>query len=455
MPEALIKEQSLLADREDGLSGEAILRALEDALSPVKGRLKKILLVPPDFTRLHSGAGQIAALLYGILGPSCRVDVLPALGTHVKMSREEWETMYSPIPFERMLVHNWRTDVVTVGEIEAGFVAELSEGLMNEPIPVEINRHLLDPEYDLILSIGQVVPHEVAGMANHAKNIFVGCGGARMINASHMLGALFGMERIMGREQTPVRALFDRAAERFLQKLPLGYILTVTDAPQGQVRIHGLFTGSGRRCFEEAARLSARVNMQLLDRPISKAVVYLDGQEFKSTWLGNKAIYRTRMAMADGGELVILAPGVEKFGEDEAVDRLIRAYGYSGRQSVLKAVKESEALRQNLSAAAHLIHGSSEGRFKVTYCAGHLTRDEIERAGFAYLDYDQAIRRYPPQRLHAGWNSLEGGEEIFYIPNPALGLWALKSHFEPERPEDGRRSENQTGRPKPSSEAEM
>lgn len=453
MPEAFIKEQSLLADREDGLAGEAILRALEDALSPLKGRLKKVLLIPPDFTRLHSGAGQIAAMLYAMLAPGCVVDVLPALGTHVKMSRGEWDAMYAPIPFERMLVHNWRTDVVAVGEIEAGFVAELSEGLMNEPIPVEINRRLLDPEYDLILSIGQVVPHEVAGMANHAKNIFVGCGGARMINASHMLGALFGMERIMGRDQTPVRALFDRAAERFLQRLPLGYILTVTDAPQGQVRIRGLFAGSGRRCFEDAARLSARVNMQLLDRPIRKAVVYLDGQEFKSTWLGNKAIYRTRMAMADGGELVILAPGVEKFGEDEAVDRLIRAHGYRGRQSVLRAVKESEALRQNLSAAAHLIHGSSEGRFKVTYCAGHLTKGEVEQAGFAFLDYDEAIRRYPPQRLRAGWNSLPDGEEIFYIPNPALGLWALKSRFEPERPEDGRQSLDQARDTQPSVKA--
>ncbi len=430
MPDQLIKELALYAQTKDGLSDRAVLRALEDALSPIKDRLKKVLLVPPDFTRFHSDAGKIAGMLYGMLSPGCRVDVLVALGTHVKMSRDEWEKMYSPIPYERMLVHNWRTDVVTLGEVESSLVSHLSEGLMSEPIPVEINKHLLDPEYDLILSIGQVVPHEVVGMANHAKNIFVGCGGSKMINASHMLGALYGMERMMGRDHTPVRALFDHAAQRFLGGLPLSYLLTVTDAPEGQIRLHGLFGGSGRACFEKAVRLSAQINMDLLDRPLKKAVVYLDGQEFKSTWLGNKAIYRTRMAMADGGELIILAPGVEKFGEDEQVDRLIRAHGYRGRQQVLKAIRGSEELAQNLSAAAHLIHGSSEGRFSITYCTSRLNREEVEQAGFNYLPYEEAACRYPPDRLKAGFNLLPDGEEIFYIPNPALGLWALRSRFE-------------------------
>lgn len=430
MPEPLIKDLALRAETKDGLNQQAILHALEAQIEPIKSSLRKVLLVPPDFTRFHSGAGQIAAMLYALLSPNCEVDVLIALGTHVKMSRGEWEAMYSPIPYERMLVHNWRTDLVKLGEMEGSLVSELSEGMMQSPIPVELNRHLLNPEYDLILSIGQVVPHEVVGMANHAKNIFVGCGGAHMINSSHMLGALYGMERMMGRDRTPVRALFDLASERFLTRLPLAYILTVADAPEGQTRLQGLFMGQGRQCFEKAVSLSRQVNLDLVDRPIKKAVVYLSEREFKSTWLGNKAIYRARMAMADGGELVVLAPGVERFGEDELVDGLIRRYGYKGRQQVREAAAQSQELSANLSAAAHLIHGSSEGRFSITYCPGHLTREEIEQVGFRYLCYEEAIRRYPPEQLRAGWNELRG-EEVFYIPNPALGLWALKSSFLP------------------------
>ena len=430
MPEELLIPRAIVAETENGLSDQAIEAALSESLGPLKGKLKKVLLVPPDFTRYHSNAGLITSLICRMLRPDCRVDVLPALGTHVQMSQSEWEKMYAPVPYDRMLVHNWRTDIIKLGDIPGSFVEEISEGFVKDSIPVEINRHLLDPGYDLILSIGQVVPHEVVGMANHAKNIFVGCGGSGMINASHMLGALYGMERIMGRDRTPVRAVFDYAAEHFIAGLPLSYILTVTDAPRDRIRTHGLFIGRDRSYFEQAAKLAMHVNMDLLDRSIQKAVVYLDEQEFKSTWLGNKAIYRTRMAMAEGGELIILAPGVEKFGEDEQVDRLIRATGYKGRAHVLEAIGAKPELSRNLSAAAHLIHGSSEGRFGVTYCAGRLSREEVEGVGFGYLPYEEAVRRYDPTALQPGYNQLDGGEEVFYIPNPALGLWAERNRFE-------------------------
>ena len=429
MPEELLIPRVLAAQAADGLSRQAIYNSLVESLAPLRGKLKRVLLVPPDFTRYHSNAGLISSLLYELLSGECEVNVLPALGTHVEMSRREWEQMYAPVPYEKMLIHNWRTDVVKLGEIPGSFVAEVSEGLMKDDIPVELNKHLLDPGYDLILSIGQVVPHEVAGMANHTKNIFVGCGGSAMINASHMLGALYGMERVMGRDRTPVRAVFDYAAEHFLADMPLSYILTVTDAPQGNIRTHGLFIGRDRSYFEQATELAARINMDLLDRPIQKAVVYLDEQEFKSTWLGNKAIYRVRMAMARGGELVILAPGVERFGEDRQVDRLIRAWGYRGRKHVLEAVGADPELAKNLSAAAHLIHGSSEGRFSVTYCTTALSREEVEGVGFDYLPYEEAIQRYDPAALQPGYNRLADGEEIFFIPNPALGLWAERSRF--------------------------
>ncbi len=369
-------------------------------------------------------------MLYHMLSTACKVDIMPALGTHVPVTQSEWQGMFGDIPYEVMLVHHWRNDVVRIGEVPGEFVREISEGLLSKPVPVEINSRLLDTSYDLILSIGQVVPHEVVGMANHTKNLLVGCGGAGMINASHMLGAVYGMERIMGRDKTPVRAVFDYAAQHFLSHLPLCYLLTVTTAPGGNIRLHGLFSGKDRRCFEEAVVLAQQKNLTLMEKPIQKAVVYLDPQEFKSTWLGNKAIYRTRMAIADGGQLIILAPGVSKFGEDEAVDALIRKYGYTGRENILRQSQSQQDLKQNLSAAAHLIHGSNDGRFSITYCTQYLKREEVEGVGYNYLPLGEALAAYPPDKLSDGFNTLPNGEEIFYISNPALGLWADREKFE-------------------------
>lgn len=427
-----IKSRALLATGAGGLPSEDISRALADSLEPALNSLNKVLLIPPDYTRLHANAGLITESLYGLLSPRSQVDILPALGTHVPVSEKEWGLMFPGIPIQAMRVHNWRTDLVRLGEVPAGFVREVSGGLMDAAIPVEVNRHLVEGGYDLILSIGQVVPHEVVGMANHSKNILVGCGGTGMINASHMLGALYGMERIMGRPNTPVRKVLDYASEHLLSSLPIHYILTVTDAPGGVVRTHGLFMGPGREGFERAAALAQQVNITWLERPVNKAVVYLDGLEFKSTWLGNKAVYRTRMALEDGGELLVLAPGVDRFGEDPAVDALIRKYGYRGRDSILGALKTTPDLQASLSAAAHLIHGSSEGRFTITYCPQHLTQDEVEGVGYAYLPYQEAVRRYPPDRLQEGFNTLPDGGEVYFIRNPALGLWVDQSRHSGE-----------------------
>jgi len=346
------------------------------------------------------------------------------------MSDEERIAFFGEeIPKERFFVHNWRDDVVKIGEIPADFIREISEGLMAEPIDVEVNRRLIEGGYDLIISIGQVVPHEVVGMANYSKNVFVGCGGQKMINQTHMLGAIYGMERIMGRDHSPVRKVFDYAEEHFARDLPLMYILTVTTHQDDRVLIHGLFIGRERRLFEEAVALSQEKNMQFLDEPLDKVVVFLDPQEFKSTWLGNKAIYRTRMAIADGGELIVLAPGVRQFGEDRDNDRLIRKYGYVGRERVLKLFREQVDLQQNQSVAAHLIHGSSDGRFTITYAPGHLNREEVEGVNFKYMDLEQAYSMYDPKKLKDGFNVLDNGERIFYISNPALGLWAYRGRF--------------------------
>ncbi len=407
------------------LTAEEIRAAVTEYVSEYAGSGKKILLVVPDYTRYHSGAGAIANTIYHVLN-DCQVDLLQALGTHVPMTEEECAHMYGDIPFEKFIPHNWRTDVVRLGEVPAEFVSEVSEGLMNRAVEVEVNRLLVEGGYDLILSIGQVVPHEVVGMANHTKNLFVGIGGNGMINSSHILGAFYGMERMMGRDHTPVRKVFDYAHQHFLQGLNLHFMLTVNTAPGGVITSHGLFCGEGRGCFEKAVALAQEKNMTLIDEPMDKVVVYLNPEEFKSTWLGNKSVYRTRMAIADGGELIVLAPGIDKFGEDGEVDRLIRKYGYCGREQVIRLCDEQEDLKANLSAAAHLIHGSSDGRFTITYCTEKVTKEEVEGVCYGYLPYAEAVKRYDPAVLTDGWNTLPGGERFFYISNPALGLWADK-----------------------------
>ena len=419
-----------ISDREEGLSREEIRFALLEAL---KGRtLKKVLILPPDFTRFHSNAGLITNICYHELKEKgVQVDIMPALGTHAPMSEEQVRTMYGDLPFDQFLVHDWRHDVVKLGEVPGTYLAEMTEGLWTEPVSVEVNRRVMDPSYDLILSPGQVVPHEVIGMSNHAKNLFVGVGGSDMINKSHMVGAVYGMERMMGKDNTPVRKIFDYGMEHFLKDRPILFALTVTTAPGGRIRTHGLFIGEGRECLTQAVKLAQQKNIDFVEHGLKKCVVYLDPSEFRSTWLGNKAIYRTRMAMADGGDLVILAPGVERFGEDDQCDALIRKYGYRGRIHTLEEFKklENTDLRENMGAAAHLIHGSSDGRFSITYAVKNISKEEIAGVGFLPEDYDKLAARYDPAKLAYGYNTLPDGEEIYYIPNPALGLWINREKF--------------------------
>ncbi len=416
-------------EQTDGsLSGEAVRQGLMEAFERLGAR-KKVLAVPPDITRLHSQAGAITKIAADHYGESL-TDILPAIGTHRPMTAGEIGRMYPGLPAGRFRVHDWRGGIVTLGEVPGDFVREVSEGKVDYCWPAQVDRLLVEGGYDLILSIGQVVPHEVTGMANYNKNILVGTGGAEGINKSHFLGAVYGMERMMGRADTPVRRVLNYAAERFLRDYPIVYVLTVVDGccENGPV-LRGLFVGDDEECFRRAAALSLKVNFTMLEAPLQKAVVYLDPEEYKSTWLGNKSIYRTRMAMADGGELIVLAPGLAEFGEDAEIDRLIRKYGYVGTERVLELVRDNEDLRANLSAAAHLIHGSSEGRFRVTYCpGGGLSRGEIESAGLAYGDLTEMMKQYNPETLKDGFGTV-GGESIYFISNPGLGLWAFRERF--------------------------
>jgi nickel-dependent lactate racemase len=346
------------------------------------------------------------------------------------MTDQEIEKMFKEVPKELFRVHDWRKDVVTVGTVPGEYVSKLTNGALDYPWPAQLNKLIVNGGHDLIISVGQVVPHEVIGMANYNKNLFVGCGGSEGINKSHFVGAVYGLENLLGKADNPVRSLLNYASDHFISHLPVVYVQTVIGRDEtDKLIIRGLFIGDDVEVFRLAAELSVKVNFTQFDKPLKKVVVYLDPSEFKSTWLGNKSIYRTRMAMADNGELIVLAPGLKEFGEDKEIDKLIRKYGYRGTPATLASLKENEDLRNNLGAAAHLIHGSSEGRFSVTYCPGHLTREEIESVNFKYADLNEMLKKYNPEKLKDGFNKLPDGEEFYFISNPALGLWSTKERL--------------------------
>ena len=419
------------------LGPDELRAGLFEALEKIGSR-SNVIAVPPDITRLPSQAGPLTRMAHEFYG-SRLTAILPAIGTHHPMSEGQIQLMYGDLPRQLFKQHDWQNGLATLGRIESERISELSEGKLHYDWPAQVSERLVSGGHDLILSIGQVVPHEVIGMANYNKNIFVGTGGAEGIAKSHHLGAVYGMERIMGRADTPVRAVLNEASERFARDLPVVYVLTVVEAvatdfsPNGgsgsRLVVRGLFIGDDHDVFYRASALAREVNVFLLDKPLQRVVAYMDPREYTSTWVGNKAIYRTRMAVADGGELIVIAPGVKQFGENELFDRLIAEFGYHGTEATLAAVETDEELAATLSAAAHLIHGSTEGRFTVRYAAGGLTSEQIAGVGFEPAELNDVLRQYDINTMHDGWNTDENGEDFYYISNPALGLWAEESKF--------------------------
>ncbi len=409
------------------LSRRDLREGLFQALDKL-GKRNNVLAVPPDITRLHSCAGELTSCSCQYYGRSLTA-VLPALGTHTPMTSGEINRMFPGIPHRLFRKHKWQTDLTTLGTVPASFLTEVSEGKITYDWPAQVNKILTEGRFDLILSLGQVVPHGVVGMANHSKNILIGTGGAEGIHRSHFLGAVYGMERIMGHTDSPVRSVLDYAINKFAGELPILYVLTVVSlTSSGEFAVRGLFIGDGRECFEQAAALSRKVNFTIVEKPIKKCFVYLNPEIYRSTWLGNKAIYRTRMAMADEGEIIISGPGLSRFGENREIDRLIRRYGYCGTPSVLSSVRQNADLKASLSTAAHLIHGSSEGRFRITCASKYLSRKDIQGVGYNYADLNSLAERYNPSSMKPGWNNVKG-EEVYFITNPAMGMWTHPDRF--------------------------
>ena len=416
-----------LTEEKNGISDAQLDEMLRSLLSQWPD-IHKVLIIPPDYTRCYSYAGIITQKIYQMIGDKAHVDVMPALGTHMPMSEEEMQKFFGDvIPRDRIIVHHWQTDTIRLGYVPAEVCSEISGGLFPEKIDVEVNHLLFDGGYDLILSVGQVVPHEVVGMANYSKNIFVGTGGREMINKSHMLSAICGMEQALGVMNSPARKLYDYAQQHFIDgKIPLVYLQTVTTSENDAVKLHGLYIGQSRKPFEHACELAQKLNIVHVERRAAKVVAYLEPTELKTTWVGNKGVYRTRMMIADGGELILLAPGIRAFGENEEMDAMTRKYGYTGTKHILDLYRQG-AFEGKLMSAAHLIQGSTDGRFTITYATRPdlMSREEIEGVGYQWADYNEISKRYDPKKLKDGWNVLPDGEEIYYVSTPALGLWKV------------------------------
>jgi nickel-dependent lactate racemase len=406
----------------DSLSEGELRKGLFEALDRL-GPRKRVLALPPDGSHPQSRAGIILKAVFDYYGEQLCA-VMPSLGTHKPMSPADLTRYYPGLPLSLFRSHDWRNEITELGRVPADFVHSASDGLCSFEVTMEVNRLVIEGGFDLILSIGQVVPHEVAGMSNYSENLFIGVGGKDGIDQTHWLGAAYGIERVLGRVDTPVRKVLDYAQDTIAAGLPLAYVLTVVGADEaGNDMARGLFIGTGRKTFEAAASLSAEVNVEYVDRPVRKAVVWLDPKEYRSTWHGNKAIHRIRLAIADGGELIIIAPGVDCFGEERSIDETIRDYGYCGTQA-LRELVESGELAGDLAGAAHLASGSTEGRFQVRYAPGGLRKEEIEEAGYAWADCQSMAATYNPATLQDGWNTV-AGEEIYFVRNPAAGLWAV------------------------------
>lgn len=399
---------------------------LREALKTTFGaisRPEKVLLLPPDQTRLFSRAGELTVLSHELLGERV-TDIMPALGTHSAMTPAQLDHMFPGVPHDLFRAHRWRDDVVQLGEVPAEFVSKVTGGIYTKAWPAEVNRLLRDGGHDLIFSIGQVVPHEVIGMANYNKNVFVGTGGVSGINESHYLSAMIGIDATLGIADTPLRKILNYAQDHFCQDMPVLYALTVIELLKDGTKLtRGLYIGDDHETFFTAAELARQVNITHLPRPPKHVVAYLDPTEFKSTWLGNKAIYRTRKAIATGGRLTVLGPAVEEFGEDKRIDQLIRKYGYRTKTEVMQLVAENEDLAADPSAAAHLVHGSPENRFEVVYAAGKLTDEEIRSVGFIPGDLEALMKRYDVTTLQDGFHTDTDGSEFYFVQNPALGLW--------------------------------
>ncbi|PYS94255.1 MAG: hypothetical protein DMF64_01290 [Acidobacteria bacterium] len=382
------------------LSPDELRAIVEQALLRIAPRAR-VLAIIPDKTRddntdlLFPCAAEILA--------ARRVeqfDALVAQGTHMPMTEAEKRAktgLHADLAAQglgQIYDHQWNRpeELVTLGELSAERVCELTGGLIDQSVTVNLNRLLAPGRYDTVLVFGATVPHEVAGFAGGAKYFFPGIAGPDLTHATHWLGALATIERVIGRVETPTRHMIEAAAE-FVPARIISLNSVVTRTEDNRLRTHALFAGDIRQAFRHAAEVSRHVHIKYTGRKYKRVVALLD-EHYDELWVGGKASYKLGGIIEEGGELIIYAPHLHAISETHGL--LIEKYGYAPLDRVREMVALSTELQANLAVAAHLAHVSYAGqrdetgrvvpRYRITM-ASALDEATCQRVNLGFIDH--------------------------------------------------------------------
>ncbi|HKS08553.1 MAG TPA: lactate racemase domain-containing protein [Pyrinomonadaceae bacterium] len=377
------------------LSPTILAGKVREALDVIKPG-ERVLAIIPDKTR-DDNTDLLFPIATEFLA-QCGVaafDALVAQGTHPPMSREQKLAKIGATSFAgRLFDHRWDVpeELTTLGELSAETVRELTGGLIEHAVSVSINKLLAPGVYDVVVLFGATVPHEVAGFAGGAKYFFPGVAGPELTHTTHWLGALAGIENIIGEVETPTRKLIEAAADLIPARV-ISLNSVVSRDANGELVTYALFTGDFREAFRRAAEVSRQVHIRYTDRKYQTVVALLD-PHYDEMWVGGKASYKLGAIIEDGGELIIYAPHLTKISETHGA--LIERYGYAPLEVVRDMLGASAELRENLCIAAHLVHVSYAGRsdehgrvvprYRITMATG-LDEETCRRVNLGYLDY--------------------------------------------------------------------
>ncbi|PYS69780.1 MAG: hypothetical protein DMF69_15905 [Acidobacteria bacterium] len=395
---------------ESELDPTTLAKIVEQALEVVAPG-ERVLAIVPDRTRDDNTDLLFPVATRILTERDVRsFDVLVAQGTHPPMSQEQKLSKLGLNDFAGSLFdHRWDIpdELITLGELSGERVGELTGGLISEPVSVSLNKLLAPGVYDRVLIFGATVPHEVAGFAGGAKYFFPGVAGPELTHTTHWLGALAGIENIIGQVETPTRHMIEAAAD-FVPAKIISLNTVVSRNDEGRLITYGLFAGEVREAFRRAAEVSRLVHIRYTGRKYQRVVAVLD-PHYDEMWVGGKASYKLGAVIDDGGELIIYAPRLTKLSETHGA--LIEKYGYAPLESVRDMLGVSQELRENLCIAAHLAHVSYAGRhdengqivprYRITMASG-LDEATCKRVNLGYLDYrsfDLEIFRNDPDTL--------------------------------------------------------
>lgn len=406
------------------LSEEQIRELVTKTLAQHALAGKRVLVIIPDSTRT-SPIPLMFRLFHEALGAQvAQLDFLIALGTHMPMSEEainrhlgvtaeERATRYANV---NVFNHDWAApDVLTtLGEISGDEIAKISGGILNETVPVRVNRLVLD--YDQIIICGPVFPHEVAGFSGGNKYFFPGISGAEVINFSHWLGAVVTNFDTIGIKETAVRRVIDRAAS-FINKPKLCFCMVVKGDG-----LAGLYTGTPEEAWDAAADLSAQLHIVWAKRPYQRVLSVMP-KLYDDLWTAGKGMYKLEPVVADGGEVVIYAPHIDEvsYTHGQVLDEI----GYHVRDYFVKQWERFKPYP--LGVVAHSTHvrglgtydaatGIEAPRIKVTLATG-ISEERCRRINMGYLD--------PASIKVEEWQGRED-EGILYVPKAGEMLYRLK-----------------------------